>query len=179
MFFTQSLRTLLKSPGFGALVVVVLAVGIGANTAIFSIVNGVLLKPLPFAEPQALVSVESTVQGEPDDASYPDFQDWRTQATTFEKLAVYAGNGSTLTGVGDAAGLDTCVVSGDALALLGVAPLRGRLLTADDDKPGAPRTVVLAEASWASTFHATPASSAVRHARWRSLHRCWRHAGEL
>jgi predicted permease len=152
MVFKQALRTLLKSPGFSAVVVVVLAVGIGANTAIFSIVNGVLLKPLPFADPQALVSVETTIRGEPDNTSYPDFQDWRAQASTFEKLAVYATNGSTLTGVGDAAGLNTCIVSGEALALLGVAPLRGRLLSADDDKAGAPRTVVLAEASWAKHF---------------------------
>src|SRR5262252_6356374 len=144
----QALRTLLKSPGFSALVVVVLALGISANTAIFSIVDGVLLKPLPFADPAALVSVETTVRGEPDNTSYPDFLDWREQTRSFDKLAVYTSNGSTLTGVGDAAGITTCIVSGDALSLLGVAPLRGRVFTSEDDARGAARTVVVSEGFW-------------------------------
>src|SRR5215831_6795861 len=109
--FRQAVRTLRKSPGFCALVVLVLAIGIGANTAIFSIVNGVLLKPLPFADASRLVAVDTTVRGEPDDSSYPDFLDWRAQSTTFDGIAVFATNGATLTGMGEAVGMTAAVVS--------------------------------------------------------------------
>ena len=143
----QAFRTLISAKGFSAIVVLVLALGIGANTAIFSIVNGVLLKPLPFADADRLVSVETTVRGRPDSSSYPDFLDWRAQAASFDALAVYATTGTTLTGMGEAKGLPATVVSPELLSMLGVAPLRGRVFTADDDKPGAPRTVVSTETS--------------------------------
>ena len=77
----QAFRSLVKSPGFSAIVIVVLAVGIGATTAIFSIVNGVLLKPLPFADASRLISVSTIDRGEEDDsASFPDFRDWHAEA---------------------------------------------------------------------------------------------------
>src|SRR2546425_3979204 len=99
----QALRTLLKSPGFSAIVVTVLAIGIGANTAIFSIVNGVLLKPLPFADAERLVSIVTLLRGEEEpDASFPDFVDWRAQTKTMDRMAAYAGNGVTMTGRGEA-----------------------------------------------------------------------------
>ena len=148
----QAFRTLSKSPGFSALVIIVLSAGIGANAAIFSIVNGVLLKPLPFANAGALVAVETTIKGEPDDTSYPDFLDWHAQAASFDGLAVYAGTGATLTGVGEATGMSAAVVSPDMLSMLGVPPQRGRTFTADDDKPGAPRTVVITDALWTKRF---------------------------
>ena len=150
--FRQALRTLTKNPGFSALVVLVLAAGIGANTAIFSVVNGVLLKPLPFAKPERLVSVQTTTRGEPDASSYPDFLDWRAQSASFDALAAYATTGATLTGNGDAKGLSAVVVSPELLSLLGVPPLRGRVFTADDDTPGAPRTAILAESTWNKLF---------------------------
>ncbi len=83
----QALRLLLKSPGFSALIVVVLALGIGANTAIFSIVNGVLFKPLPFADAARLVAIDTTVRNEPDDSAYLDVLDWHAQASTVERIA--------------------------------------------------------------------------------------------
>ena len=152
----QAIRTLLKSPGFSALVIVVLALGIGANTAIFSIVNGVLLKPLPFRDPGTLVSIETTLKGEPDDSSYPDFLDWQSAASSFDALGVYAGTGATLTGSGDATGFSAAVVSPGLLSMLGVAPQRGRLFEADDDKPGAPRTAIISDRVWTSHFSRDP-----------------------
>jgi putative ABC transport system permease protein len=148
----QALRTLLKSPGFSALVVVVLAVGIGANTAIFSIVNGVLLKPLPFAHANRLVAVDTTVNGEPDDSSYPDFEDWREQSTSFERLAAYTTAAVTVTGSGEAQSVPSAVVTSDLFPALGAVPLRGRVFNADDDKRGAARTVIIAESLWTSRF---------------------------
>jgi putative ABC transport system permease protein len=148
----QAVRLLRKTPGFTFIVVLVLTLGIGANTAIFSIVNGVLLKPLPFANAQMLVSVETTIEGEPDNSSYPDFLDWRAQASSFAALAVYATTGATLVGAGDATSMPAAAVSPELLSLLGVPPLRGRVFTADDDKPGAPRTVVIAESLWQKQF---------------------------
>jgi len=149
----QAFRTLTASKGFSLLIVGVLAVGISANAAMFSIVNGVLLKPLPLADPQRLVSVETTVRGEPDGTSYPDFLDWRAQTSSFDALAVYASSGITLTGVGDAKAFTALVVSPELLSLLGVPPLRGRVFTAEDDKPGAPRTAIIAESVWEKHFN--------------------------
>src|SRR4051812_6639297 len=98
----HSVRLLLKAPGFTVLVVVVLMLGIGANTAIFSIVNGVLLKPLPFADASRLVAIDTTVRNEPDDTAYLDFVDWRSQSTTIDRMAAYAAVAVTLTGRGEA-----------------------------------------------------------------------------
>src|SRR5213596_1289748 len=99
----QALRSLLKSPGFSALVVTVLALGIGANTAIFSIVNGVLLKPLPYADAARILAVQNAIAGDPDSSvGYPDFLDWRAQATAFDGMAAYLAFGRTpLTGAGE------------------------------------------------------------------------------
>ena len=148
----QALRSLLKSSGFSALVIVVLAVGIGANTAIFSIVNGVLLRPLPFAHADRLVAVDTTTRSRPDDTSYPDFLDWHAQAKTFDRLAVYSTAAATLTGSGPAISVASGIVTSDLFEMLGVAPIRGRVFTADDDKRGASRTVIISDALWSSRF---------------------------
>jgi putative ABC transport system permease protein len=152
----QAFRTLRKSPGFSALVIIVLAVGIGANTAIFSIVNGVLLRPLPFTDASRLVAVDTTTRNEPDDTSYPDFLDWRAQTTTLDRLAAYTGAAVTLTGAGDAASLTCAVVTADLFPMLGVPPLRGRVFGPDDDKAGAPRTTILSEGLWTRRFARDP-----------------------
>ena len=148
----QALRLLFKSPGFSALIVVVLALGIGANTAIFSIVNGVLLKPLPFADATRLVAIETTVKGEPDDSAYLDVLDWRAQASTVDHIAAYTTAAVTLTGRGDAASIPMAVVTPDIFPLLGVAPMAGRVLSATDDTRGAERTAVISETLWARSF---------------------------
>src|SRR6266851_5317865 len=152
----QALRLLLKTPGFSALVVIVLAVGIGANTAIFSIVNGVLLKPLPFADAGRLVAIDTTVRNEPDDTAYLDFLDWRSQATTIDRMAAYATAAVTLTGRGDAASIPMAVVTADLFPLVGVAPILGRVLTPGDDARGATRTALISETLWAQRFSRDP-----------------------
>ena len=148
----QAIRLLLKSPGFSALIVVVLALGIGANTAIFSIVNGVLLKPLPFAEASRLVAIDTTVRNEPDDSAYLDVLDWRAQSGAVEHIAAYATAAVTLTGRGDAASIPMAVVTPDIFPLLGVAPIAGRVLGPDDDRHGAERTAVISESLWTRSF---------------------------
>ncbi|HST79428.1 MAG TPA: ABC transporter permease, partial [Verrucomicrobiae bacterium] len=102
--FRFALRMLRKSPGFTAIAVITLALGIGANTAIFSIVNAVLLKPLPFPEPDRLLYVTSGFSNQKEVArpfaiSYPDFLDWRANAKSFSGMASYHGDSFTLTGL--------------------------------------------------------------------------------
>jgi len=145
----QALRLLLKSPGFSALIVIVLALGIGANTAIFSIVNGVLLKPLPFADASRLVALDTTVRNEPDDSAYLDVLDWRAQSSTVDHIAGYTTAAVTLTGHGEAASIPLAVVTPDVFPLLGVAPVAGRVLRPADDTHGAERTAVISETLWA------------------------------
>ena len=152
-----AVRLLAKSPGFTIIVVLVLTLGIGANTAIFSIVNGVLLQPLPFAESHRLVAIDTTVKNEPDDTAYLDFLDWRAQATSsFDRMAAYATAAATMTGRGDAASLPLAVVSPDLFSLLGVAPIQGRVFRAEDDARGAPRTAVISQAAWERLFSRDP-----------------------
>ncbi len=152
----QAVRTLRKSPGFSALVVIVIAAGVGANTAIFSVVDGVLLKPLPFAGSERFVAVDSEKNKEPDTSSYPEFMDWRAQSHSFERLAAYATPHVTLTGLGDAVSLPCAVVSSDLFPLLGVSPARGRVFGEDVDKTGAERTVVLSDSAWIKYFSRDP-----------------------
>jgi hypothetical protein len=108
-----AVRQMRKAPGFSAVVVIILALGIGANTTVFSIVDAVMLRPLPFAQPQRLVEVKASEEQhfESRDVSYPDFFDWRTQARSFEYLLSYHDTSDTLTGVSHPVRLDGEVVS--------------------------------------------------------------------
>jgi predicted permease len=151
-----ALRQLRKSPGFAATVIATLALGIGANTTVFSIVDAVLLRPLPYHQPQQLVEVQSSDVGrvyEGSDVSYPDFFDWRTQSHSFERLVSYHDQSVTLTGMERAVHLDGEVVSADLLPLLGVQPQMGRGFSAADEKQGA-RVALISHALWVSQFGA-------------------------
>src|SRR5262245_32606763 len=131
----QALRTLIKSPGFSAIVVIVLAVGIGANTAIFSIVNGVLLKPLPFATASRLVSISGIVRGEDENSvSLPDIRDWRARSKTLDAIAPISGYAVTMTGNGDPVSLEIVVTTSETFTMVGATPLVGRVMTAQDDE---------------------------------------------
>lgn len=150
-----ALRLLVKRPGFAAVAILTLALGVGASTSIFSVVEAVLLRPLPFAEPDRLVQL--TIRGG-DGETYPlpdaDFIAWREQNQAFSSLAVYdGGEGLALTGEGDAERIIVRNVTDRFFATLGVAPLLGRTFGEGEDRPGAPKSVVLSHAFWQRHFH--------------------------
>jgi len=148
------LRMLVRNPAFTVVAVIALALGIGANSAIFSVVNTVLLKPLPYKNPDALVLVwdEQTHLGFPKDTPSPaNFLDWREQNTVFEGMAAMTERSLNLTGVGEPERLDGQRVSANLFSLLGVEPQLGRAFTAEEDKPGS-RVVILSHRVWQTRF---------------------------
>src|SRR5436190_2049576 len=147
-----AVRSLLKTPGFSAAVVTILALGIGANAAIFTIVYGVVLKPLPFSNASRLVALQGESNRTADDVAYLDMKDWAARSKTLEHVAAYAQDAATLTGVGDAESLAVTAVGGEFFELLGVQPLRGRWLQPADDAKGAARVIVIGEALWERRF---------------------------
>jgi putative ABC transport system permease protein len=156
------LRMLAKAPGFTLVAVLTLALGIGANTAIFSVVSAVLLRSLPFSLPNELVRVVSVRARDnaPDNASYPDFKDWRAQSHSFSQMAAYRTESFTLTGQGDPAHIEGAVVSAELFPLLRVQPLLGRTFLPEEDTPGAGPTglaVILSHGLWRQHFGADPA----------------------
>jgi putative ABC transport system permease protein len=148
------LRMLAKSRGFSAVVVLTLALGIGANTAIFSVVSAVLLRPLPFPEPDGLVDllrVDSRTGEKSRAQSYPDFADLRAQSTSFEAVAAYDQGSATMTGTGDPIHLNTGIFSADMSRALRVPPIIGREFTAAEDKPGT-HVALLSYRLWKTRF---------------------------
>jgi predicted permease len=153
-----AVRGLLRRPGFTAVVVLTLALGIGANSAIFSVVNGVLLRPLPYDRPGEVATIWVRWPGNPQgELSQPEYWDFKEQNRSFSRLAVYASGSLTLTGTGEPERFRAGYMSADALPLLGVAPARGRAFTPDDDRPGAPVVALLSDGVWRRRFGADPA----------------------
>ena len=154
-----SIRQLRKNPGFAITVILTLALGIGATTGIFSLVNAVLLRPLPFPEPGRLMDLQHeshrTGTVAPQILSYPDFFDWRAQNHSFSAMASYRDDEFVLTGAGDAQNLEGETVSSDFFRVLGIHPILGRDFTPDDEKPGE-HVVMLSYELWQSTFGARP-----------------------
>ncbi len=147
------LRMLMKKPGFALVAILTLALGIGANTAIFSVVNALLLRPLPYMEAERLVLLsERSREGERLDASYPNFADWRARAQSFVGMAATYTRNFNLTGVEKPARLDVRVVNWNFFQLLGVNPQLGRLFTEADDHYGAARTVMFSHELWQTRF---------------------------
>ena len=147
-------RSLRHNPLFAAIAIVTLALGIGANTAIFSVVNGVLLKPLPFREPDRLVTLWETMRdGEPITVSYQNWLDWRRRQRAFEDIAVYNPfRAFTMTGNGSAERLRGGLASGNLYQVLGIRPALGRLIQPSDDTPSAPPVVLLSYGYFQSRF---------------------------
>jgi putative ABC transport system permease protein len=132
-------RMVWKNPGFAAVAVLTLALGIGGTTAVFSVVNAVLLRPLPFPAPHRLVALGQTEASDREHLSqfsFHNFADLRDQTTSFERLAAYYNNSLTLTGQGEAVRLRGVVATADLFPLLGAAPARGRTFFPDEDHPG-------------------------------------------
>lgn len=154
------MRMLLKAPSVSIVATMALALGIGANTAIFSVVNAVLLRPLPFANSEQLMMVWETdaTRGQVrSSVSYPDFADWREQNQVFERMASYHNNDFIMTGRGESTRLQGAVVSADLFPLLGVAPALGRGFLPDEDKPGdTGRVVILSQELFQKRFNSDP-----------------------
>jgi len=143
------LRGIRRSPSFSAVVILTLALGIGANTAIFSVVYSVLLRPLPYPNGERLVRLgESTAQASGIAVTWVNFQHWRAESTAFEDMAAVTGADFTLTGRGDAVLTHARLVTSDFFGLTGMTPALGRLFTDADDKPGAAPTVVVTADFW-------------------------------
>ena len=146
-------RMLLKNPGITFVVILALALGIGANTAIFSVVNAVLLRPLPYDQADRLVFLnESSKVMDAFSISYPNFIDWRNQNHVFEHVGVFNRNSYNLTGAGEAERIPTAQVSADLFSALRVNAAIGRLFTNDEDKPGGTPVVVLSYGLWQRRF---------------------------
>jgi predicted permease len=142
-------RVLVKAPAFSLIAILTLALGIGANTAIFSVVNGVLLNPLPFRDPAQLVSMFQEIPNFKNGSiSYPNFLDWRRMNTTFERMAAYRSTGFNLSGNGEPERLRGEMISAGFFEILGVNPLMGRAFNTDDDRLGASPTVMITEGLW-------------------------------
>jgi putative ABC transport system permease protein len=153
-----ALRTLLRSPGFTIVALLTLALGIGANTAIFSFVNGVLLKPLPYQDPHSIVLVwEKPPGGSRNGISTLNFLDWKNQNNVFEHMAaVRFGGSATLTGAGEPVELAASGVSAPYFDIFGVRAALGRTFAADEDQAGKSQVVILSHRLWQSRFGADP-----------------------
>jgi predicted permease len=151
------LRVLRKAPGFTLIVVLTLALGIGANTALFSVVNGVLLHPLPYPEPEQLVRLhESKPSFETGSISYPNFRDWRKENKTFSAMAISRGNSFALSGVGEAEQVNAELISSDFFSLLGVKPVLGRVFAPGEDEIGAAPVAIISVSLWERKFSSSP-----------------------
>ncbi len=150
-------RTLRKNPGFAAVAVLTLALGIGANTAIFSLVDGVLLDPLPYPEPDRIVMVfETRPEPTPGNFSYANFEDLRQRARSFQALAAWGAGSATLTGAGEAARVDGARVTPAFFRVFGVEPALGRTILAEETEPAAEPVVVLSDGLWRDRFGGDP-----------------------
>src|SRR6202048_684369 len=153
------IRSLLKRPGFAAIAVLTLALGIGANTAIFSVVNAVLLRPLPYPNAdRIMVLSESSGPGQDFSVALPDYFDWRTDTKTFEHLACTHKESRNLSGipVREPERISSNSVTRNFFDVIGVAPQLGRVFSEDEDKVDAPPVVVISDRLWRRAFNRDP-----------------------
>jgi predicted permease len=151
------IRQLIKNPGFTVVAVFTLALGIGANAALFSIVNGVLLNPLPYPQAEQIVMLhQSKPNFDRGAIPYPNFRDWQKQNQTFSAMAIGRSIGFSLTGTNDAERVNAQLISADFFAVLGVPPILGRTFTPGEDEINASPVVVISAAFWQRKFAAAP-----------------------
>ena len=152
-----------RSPAFTAVAVLALALGIGANTAVFTVVNGVLLRPMPFPEPEKLFLVSYASQPGPFESGPAlvdrHYLEFRQQDRLFEHIATFTGNSASLTGAGDPVQLPAANVTADFFSVLRVKPAIGRGFLAGEDQPGRDKVVILGDKLWRARFNADPAIS--------------------
>ena len=154
-----ALRSLRKSPGFTAVVMLTLALGIGATTAIFSVVDTVMLRPYPYADMNRIMMLAETMRtGQTVSIAWQNFQDWREQNQVFEHLGIYRGAVVNLSGGDQPERLVGSLVSSEVFKAVGIEAMAGRTFTAAEDRAGAPRIVVVSERFWRSHFAGDPAA---------------------
>jgi predicted permease len=152
-----AIRLLTKNPGFTIIAVLTLALGIGANTAIFSVVNGVLLRPLPYPQPDQLISLsEKTANFESSSISYPNFLDWQRRNTSFSATAAYRQEDDSLTGNGETERVRVGMISHGFFKILGIQPVAGRLFTAEEDRLGTGKVALIGGGLWQRRFGSSP-----------------------
>lgn len=151
-----ALRVLRKSPGFTAIAILTLALGIGANTALFSVVNGVLLNPLPFQDPDQLVALYArTPTFDQSSISFPNFLDWQKNNRSFSFLSAFRSDNFNLTGAGEPERLHGHMISAEFFSTLGIQPVLGRAFRPEEDQPGAAPVAILGDALWKRRFAAS------------------------
>ena len=152
-------RTLVKNPGFAALTIACLALGIGVNSTIFSIVDTVAIRPLPFRDPESLVSLDSTHRANGIDrggVSFPDLRDWRARSRSFAEIAAVSGRSLTLSDGDEPERFTGATVTWNMFPMIGVQPVLGRQIREDEDRPGGPRVVLLSHGVWQRRYAADP-----------------------
>ena len=151
------LRMLTKNPGFAVIAILTLALGIGANTALFSVVNGVLLNPLPFSNPDQLYALYfKTAAFDQGSISFPNFIDWQKQNHSFDILSAFRSEDLNLTGAGEPERLHGHMISADMFPALGIPPLLGRNFRPEEDQPGAGPVAIIGDGLWKRKFGLSP-----------------------
>src|ERR1043166_6632811 len=154
-----ALRMLVKSPGFTFIAILTLALGIGANTAIFSVVDAVLLRPMPFQHPDEIVMLwgrNAREKAEHQSDSYPNYVDFRDRSQTLDSLAAYTRAGGVLQGTTESELLEGLAVTSDLFRVLRVSPMIGRAYTREEDKVNGPLVVILSHGLWQRAFAGDP-----------------------
>ena len=150
-----AVRTALRQPTYGLVIITLMALGIAGNAAVFRIFNGLFLRPLPFDHPEQLVDLDETAPQwnlEFVGIAYPDFAEWRESNRTFSGIAVFTGSGRNFTSDGSAERIDILISTYDLADVLGVRPLFGRFFTAEEDVPDGPRVALLSHRFWQQQF---------------------------
>jgi len=157
----HAFRSLSGSRGVATVVVLTMALGIGASTLIFSVADAVLWRPLPYPAPDRIARLQETnlqTGGKPFDVSYPNFRDWREASRSFESMALCTSGGGVATGLGDPMRVGEALVSADIFTLFRASAEIGRALLPEDDRPGAPKAVVVSHAFWVKHLASSPAA---------------------
>ena len=159
MDFRYAIRTLVTNPGFAAVAILCLALGIGVNSTMFSVVDTVEIRPLPFRDPARLVAVYTTRPGSGVDrgsVSYPDWREWKTRTHSFEELAGVGGRSLTLSDKDEPERFNGATVTWNLFPALGIQPILGRQFLPEEDRPGGPPVVMLSHGVWQRRYAADP-----------------------